>query len=98
LWASLALCGLLIWGRASGIYHIYVAGLVGTGRAELITHALRQRISDHSIPPDWVYVNHFDEPDCPLAISLPAGQGVQLRQDMDSLIERLKDSLPKAFK
>jgi lon-related putative ATP-dependent protease len=79
-------------------YHIYVAGLVGTGRAELISHALRQRISDHSIPPDWVYVNHFDEPDCPLAISFPAGQGVQLRQDMDALIERLKDSLPKAFK
>ena len=79
-------------------YHIYVAGLVGTGRAELISHALRQRISDHSVPPDWIYVNHFDEPDYPLAISLPAGQGVQLRHDVDNLIEQLKDSLPKAFK
>ncbi len=52
-------------------YHIYVAGLVGTGRSELIAHALRQRISDHSIPPDWVYVHNFEEADSPLAIRLP---------------------------
>ncbi len=79
-------------------YHIYIAGLVGTGRMELITHALRQRVLDDSIPPDWVYVNNFDEPDCPLVISLPAGQGVQFRQEMETLIEQLQESLPKAFK
>lgn len=79
-------------------YHIYISGLVGTGRAELITHALRQRISNGSIPSDWVYLNNFNEPDCPLAISFPAGQGVELRQEMETLIERLQESLPKAFK
>lgn len=79
-------------------YHIYIAGLVGTGRMELVTHALRERVLDDSTPLDWVYVNNFDEPDCPLAISLPAGQGVQLRGDMETLIEQLQDSLPKAFK
>lgn len=79
-------------------YHIYIAGLVGTGRMELVTHALRQRVLDDSIPLDWIYVNNFDEPDCPLAISLPAGQGVQLRGEMQALIEQLQDSLPKAFK
>ncbi|MCA9016982.1 MAG: AAA family ATPase, partial [Planctomycetaceae bacterium] len=79
-------------------YHIYIAGLVGTGRMELVTHALRQRVLDASTPPDWVYVNNFDEPDCPLAISLTAGQGVQLRTDMEALIEQLQESLPKAFK
>lgn len=79
-------------------YHIYVAGLVGTGRAELITRAVRERISDHSIPPDWVYLNNFDEPDSPIAVSLPAGQGAELRHDVDALIDHLKESLPKAFK
>lgn len=79
-------------------YHIYIAGLVGTGRMDLVTHALRERVLDDSTPPDWVYVNNFDEPDCPLAISLLAGQGVQLRGDMETLIEQLQESLPKAFK
>ena len=79
-------------------YHIFVAGLIGTGRARLIERALRQRMSDGEVPPDWVYVNNFDEPDCPLAIALPPGQGVQLRRDADNLIEDLRQSLPKAFK
>ncbi|HAH46159.1 MAG TPA: hypothetical protein DCM07_15165, partial [Planctomycetaceae bacterium] len=79
-------------------YHIYLSGLVGTGRNELITHALRERILDDSIPDDWIYVNNFDEPDSPLAISLPAGQGIQFRTEMESLIEQLQESLPKAFK
>jgi len=79
-------------------YHIYISGLVGTGRTDLITHALRQRVLDDSIPSDWVYVNNFDEPDCPLAISLPAGQGILLRQEMESLINQLQELLPKAFK
>ena len=30
-------------------YHIYLSGLIGTGRNELITHALRERILDDSI-------------------------------------------------
>lgn len=79
-------------------YHIYVAGLVGTGKAQLIEHALRERISDKSIPPDWVYLNNFAEPDRPLAVSLPAGHGDRLRRDMEQLIEHLQQSLPKAFK
>ncbi|KAA0139725.1 AAA family ATPase [Gimesia chilikensis] len=79
-------------------YHIYISGLVGTGRSELITHALRQRVLDDSIPDDWVYLNNFDEPDCPHAINLPAGQGIQLRQEMEDLIEQLQELLPKAFK
>ncbi|QDV52217.1 Lon protease family protein [Gimesia fumaroli] len=79
-------------------YHIYIAGLMGTGQMELVTHALRERVLDASTPPDWVYVNNFDEPDCPLAIHLPTGQGIQLRGDMETLIEQLQESLPKAFK
>lgn len=79
-------------------YHIYIAGLIGTGRTDLITHALRQRVLDDSIPDDWVYLNNFDEPDSPLAINLPAGQGIQLRQAMENLIEQLQELLPKAFK
>ncbi|HAW30565.1 MAG TPA: hypothetical protein DCY03_20975, partial [Planctomycetaceae bacterium] len=79
-------------------YHIYLSGLIGTGRNELITHALRERILDDSIPDDWIYVNNFEEPDCPLAINLPAGQGIQFRSEMEALIEQLQESLPKAFK
>ena len=79
-------------------FHIYVAGLIGTGRSELLRRALRERISDDSVPPDWVYLNSFAEPDRPLAVNLAAGLGAQLRKDMQDFVEHLQESLPKAFK
>lgn len=79
-------------------YHIYVAGLIGTGRPELLERALRERAPDDAVPPDWVYLNNFSDPDRPLAVSLTAGQGVRLRNDMTEFIERLQESLPNAFK
>lgn len=79
-------------------YHIYAAGMSGTGRMETIRHALADRIEDASIPPDWMYVNNFDEPDSPRALSLEAGQGHALKRDMENLVSLLKDALPKAFR
>eukprot|EP00913_Durusdinium_trenchii_P008997 g8463.t1 len=79
-------------------FHIYVAGLIGTGRTDLLERTLRERIADDTVPPDWIYVNNFEEPDRPLALSLPTGQATQLRRDMEEFIEGLQESLPKAFK
>lgn len=78
-------------------YHIYVSGVSGTGRMEMIRRTLNERARTESVPPDWVYVNNFDVPDQPTAISLKAGQGAHLKRDMQSLIGRLLDELPKAF-
>ena len=79
-------------------YNIYVAGLSGTGKKETIRRELARRGAAEPAPDDWIYVNHFDEPDRPLAISLPAGQGAQLKHDMEELLERLLEELPKAFR
>jgi predicted ATP-dependent protease len=79
-------------------YHIYAAGLTGTGRLKLVQQALQERIGAARIPDDWVYVNNFNEPDRPLAINLPAGQGRELRSAVQTLIETLVESLPKAFR
>jgi predicted ATP-dependent protease len=79
-------------------YHIYAAGLSGTGKLGLVKKAVQERIDAARVPDDWVYVNNFDEPDRPLAINLPAGQGQQLRQAVERLIETIVESLPKAFR
>jgi predicted ATP-dependent protease len=79
-------------------YHIYAAGLTGTGRLKLVQQALEERIGAARVPDDWVYVNNFNEPDRPLAINLPAGQGRELRSAVQTLIETLVESLPKAFR
>lgn len=78
-------------------HHIFVAGLSGTGRMEMVRRTLNARARTENVPSDWVYVNNFDVPDQPIAVPLKAGQGVQLQRDMAGLIGRLLDELPKAF-
>lgn len=85
-------------GIRHSTYNVYVAGLNGTGKMETIRNALQVRIADGAAPPDWVYVNNFEEPDRPMAVDLEAGEGVRFRTDMDSVIQQLRNDLPKAFR
>lgn len=79
-------------------YHIYAAGMSGTGKMEMIRQTLAARTPDASVPDDWFYLNNFDEPDRPLAMTLPAGQGIQFKRELEALIDTLLDALPKAFR
>lgn len=78
-------------------YHIYLAGVSGSGRMEMVRKVLNDRAVHDSVPFDWLYVNNFDGPDQPMILSLAAGQGAQLQRDMSNLVNRLLDELPKAF-
>lgn len=79
-------------------YNIFVAGLTGTGKKETIRRSLINRLDGSRIPNDWVYLHNFDRPDEPWAVDLPPGKGRQLKKDMEQLVERLREALPKAFR
>ena len=78
-------------------YHVYMSGMSGTGRMELVRQTVTDRARLEPVPCDWVYVNNFDEPEQPCLLSLPAGTGSQLQRDMTVLVTRLLEELPKAF-
>ncbi|HSJ53831.1 MAG TPA: AAA family ATPase [Anaerolineae bacterium] len=84
-------------GIAARGYNIFALGPVGTGKRAVVTQFFEQRAEGGSVPPDWCYVNNFDEPHKPRAISLPAGRATVFRQDMDTLIEQLEAALSGAF-
>jgi lon-related putative ATP-dependent protease len=48
-------------------------------------------------PPDWCYVNNFEDSYQPKGCQLPAGRGRSLQQDMKNLIEHVRREIPKAF-
>ena len=79
-------------------YNIFAAGLTGTGKKEMIKRSLKKRLTDGTVPDDWVYVHNFDNSDEPWAINLRVGKGRQLKKDMCQLVERLQEALPKAFR
>lgn len=78
-------------------YNIFALGPAGTGKRAFVREFFEERARDQPVPPDWCYVNNFDEPHRPKAIQLPAGMGTEFRNDMDHLVEELRTALAAAF-
>jgi predicted ATP-dependent protease len=78
-------------------YNIFALGPQGLGKRTMIQNILKEQTDSEQELLDWCYVNNFDEPRKPRALSLPAGQGAQLRSDMDALIEDAGHALSNAF-
>ena len=79
-------------------YNIYMSGISGMGRKSLVRDILKRKAESEPNPSDWIFVNNFTQEDHPIAIKLPPGKGKELRREMDILIERLKDDIPRAFR
>jgi lon-related putative ATP-dependent protease len=78
-------------------FNIFVAGVPGTGRKTAIVTYLEARAKTMPVPNDWCYVNDFQDSNKPNALSLPAGYGIQFRDDMDKFVEEMKKALVQAF-
>lgn len=79
-------------------FHVYVVGLTGTQREQELAELLREFTRNKPRTGDWVLVQNFQNRDHPRAFYLPAGQGKQLRRDMQELIEDLQRLLPETFR
>ena len=82
--------------RAKG-YNVYALGASGTGRHTMVEDLLRDRAESQPTPPDWCYVNNFDDAQQPRALKLPAGHGAALAAAMKRLVAELRAALPAAF-
>jgi lon-related putative ATP-dependent protease len=84
-------------GIASFGFNVYALGYTGTGRATTIHTFLNRIASNQPVPRDWIYVNNFADPNKPNAISLPPGTAIELRRDMEELVDDLLRDIPRAF-
>jgi hypothetical protein len=79
-------------------FNIYVCGLGGTQREQTLAALLAELTADFPRPGDRVLVQNFQNRDRPRAFYLPAGQGKQLRRDLQELVEDLRRLLPETFR
>lgn len=79
-------------------YNVFVTGLRTRAERDSILRLLQEQAAALPTPDDWVYVNNFHTPEAPVAIKLPAGQGVELRERMEELVNFILEQLPKAFR
>ena len=48
-------------------------------------------------PSDWCYIYNFDNPNEPIAVSFPAGQGKEFKETMDTFIKEIKSDIKSTF-
>ncbi len=78
-------------------FNTFVLGLPGSGRTTLSREYLDRKAADLPAPEDWCYVNNFDNPRQPKAISLPAGRGQQFIKDITDLITTCEREIARTF-
>ncbi len=78
-------------------FNIYVSGLPGTGKKTAVKRYLEEISRDKPTPPDWCYVNNFQENYKPKAISLPAGRARKFKKQVDAFVEAARREISKAF-
>ena len=78
-------------------YNIYVLGPHGSHRHGLAEELAAEYGATKGPPQDWCYVNNFQDPERPQALSFAAGKGGVFRDDMHRLIEDMRLAIPAAF-
>ncbi|HHL40804.1 MAG TPA: ATP-dependent protease [Deltaproteobacteria bacterium] len=78
-------------------YNIYVLGERGTGRESTVRAMLEKKAASEKVPDDWCYVNNFSDPDRPIALRFPPGEGSGFKAAMESLIAALRRDIPSVF-
>jgi hypothetical protein len=78
-------------------YHIFIAGPSKAGLTYAARTYLEEQAKKEPTPPDWCYVYNFKEPDKPKCLKISAGQGKELKKDMQEFIGALQTKVPEVF-
>ena len=78
-------------------YNIYIEGPSGVGKTMYAKNYLNSIAPKKKVPNDWCYIYNFQNPNEPIAVSLPAGQGKEFKESMDGFIQEVKKDIKKTF-
>ncbi len=100
----------LIYGQERGIkalefgtdvdikgYNLYLEGPSGVGKTMYTKKFLEKKAEKGKIPNDWVYIYNFENPNEPIAVSFPAGQGKVFQSTMENFIKDVRKDIKKTF-
>ena len=100
----------LIYGQDRGIkalefglsvdskgYNLYLEGPSGVGKTMYTKRYVSKVASKKKTPDDWCYIYNFDNPNEPIAVSLPAGLGKEFKNEMDDFIRDIKNDIKLTF-
>ena len=78
-------------------YNLYLEGPSGVGKTLYTKNYLNKIASKKKVPSDWCYIYNFDNPNEPIAVELPAGQGKEFKEAMDGFIKEIRKDIRNTF-
>lgn len=78
-------------------HNLFVLGEPGSNRHEVVRRLLEAHAATQPAPPDWCYVDNFEQPNKPRALQLPAGAGTRLRAAMQGFTAELGQAIGAAL-
>ncbi|MBO0763455.1 MAG: AAA family ATPase [Hyphomicrobiaceae bacterium] len=78
-------------------FNMFVLGPPASGKTTAVKAHLGPKAAEGPVPPDWVYVYNFENPNRPKALQLPSGRARQLSKGMIAALDELRGVLPVRF-
>ena len=78
-------------------YKLFLEGPSGVGKTKYTKNYLDIISKKKKTPVDWCYIYNFDNPNEPIAVSLPAGQGKDFKENMERFIKDIKKDINSTF-
>ncbi len=78
-------------------YNLYMEGPGGVGKTMYIKKYLDTISKKQKTPNDWCYIYNFNNPNEPIAVSFPAGQGKEFKETMDQFIKDIRNDINMTF-
>jgi predicted ATP-dependent protease len=78
-------------------YNAFALGPARAGKHTVVRRFLEAQAALEPAARDWCYVNNFEQPHRPRALSLPKGLGLKFRDDIARLIEELGAAIMAAL-
>ncbi len=78
-------------------YNLYIEGPSGVGKTMYTKNYLNTICKKRKVPQDWCYIYNFENPNEPIAVSLPAGGGKTFQEMMERFITDVKVDIKSTF-
>ena len=78
-------------------YNLYLEGPSGVGKTMYTKNYLNTISKKKKVPNDWCYIYNFENPNEPIAVSLPAGGGKEFEDVMNRFINDIKVDIKTTF-
>ncbi len=77
--------------------NLYLEGPSGVGKTSYTKNYLKKIAKKKKVPSDWCYIYNFENPNQPIAVELPAGQGKEFKNSMDGFIKEIRKDIKQTF-